>query len=342
MIGAGVVGLSAAANLRARGAEVTCYERSTAAMNERSSGSSRIFRLPHPTHELVRLAQSARVGFRRWEEEAGTPLITNSGCVVSGVDVANWVSAMRAAGVPFELANATSERLRLPALVPPAEAIIDPSGGVVNVDSVRTHLVALARHTIVHEPVYALENDPAGATVWSPTGTARFDAVVIAAGAGTSALAAQVGIYTPSSLAHHFRFTFPIDRSAEWQSWIDKPEAGLSTYQHPSSPGMWSIGGQVDSTLTAWEVGRDAAAAASREAVLRYVREQLTVEPLIVDSLYCTTTPNLGDGFEIRRNGSIVAVYGENLFKLAPVLGEVLAGACIDGSTPSIEELASR
>jgi sarcosine oxidase len=341
VVGAGVVGLSATASLLERGAEVVCYERSISAMSERSAGSSRIFRLAHSTPDLVRLAQSARAGFRRWEEDAGTPLITKSGCVVSGADVAGWARTMEAAGAPCEVVEAPSDRVRLPAVALPSESLIDPSGGVVDVDSVRAHLVALTRDAVVHEPVYALESGPVGATVWSPTGKACFDAVVVAAGAGTSALAAQVGIYTPTSLAHHFRFTFPIDRFPAWQCWIDKPAIGLSTYQHQSGPGMWSVGGQVDPALTAWEVGREAAAAASKGAVLRHVREQLTVEPRILDSLYCSTTPNLGDGFEVRRNGSILAVYGDNLFKLAPVLGEVLAVASTDGSTPSVKELAS-
>ncbi len=88
-------------------------------------------------------------------------------------------------------------------------------------------------------------------------------------------------------------------------------------------------------------MGREAAAAASEEAVLRYVREQLMVQPRIIDRLYCTTTPELGDGFEVRRNGPVLAVYGENLFKLAPVIGEVLAAATLDGSTPSVEKLAA-
>ena len=72
--------------------------------------------------------------------------------------------------------------------------------------------------------------------------------------------------------------------------------------------------------------------------MLRYVRKHLRVEPCIVDSLYCATTPDLGDGFEVRRNGSILAVYGNNLFKLAPVLGGVLATACANGSTPSVQD----
>ena len=58
------------------------------------------------------------------------------------------------------------------------------------------------------------------------------------------------------------------------------------------------------------------------------------MEPRIVDTLYCTPTPGLGDGYHVRRSGPVLAVYGENLFKFAPVLGATLATACAEGSTP--------
>ena len=341
IVGAGVVGLSTTARLLERGVDAVCYERSGVVMSERSAGSSRIFRLAHPTPELVRLAQSARVGFREWEKTTGTPMVSTSGCVISGDNAPRWAAAMKEAAAPYELVDGASERLRLPAREPPSEALLDPSGGVIDVDAVRAHLGALTRGAVVHEPVYALEADSIGASVWSPTGKARFDVVVVAAGAGTSPLAAQVGIYTPTTLAHHVRFSFLLDRSEVWQCWIDTPTAGLSTYQHQSGPGVWSVGGDLDPAATAWEVGRDAATTASRETVLRYVREHLEVEPRIVDSLYCATTPDLGDGFEVRRNGSILAIYGENLFKFAPLLGGVLATACANGSTPSVQEQAA-
>lgn len=341
VVGAGVVGLSTTARLLERGVDAVCYERSGVVMRERSAGSSRIFRLAHSTPELVRLAQLARVGFREWEKTAGTPMVSTSGCVISGDNVPGWAVAMKEAAAPYEVVDGASERLRLPAREPPSEALLDPSGGVVDVDAVRAHLGALTRGAVVGEHVYALEADSIGASVWSPTGKARFDVVVVAAGSGTSPLAAQVGIYTPSALAHHVRFSFPVDRSEVWQCWIDTPTAGLGTYQHQSGPGVWSVGGHLDPAVTAWEVGPDAATSASRETVLRYVREHLEVEPRIVESLYCATTPDLGDGFEVRRNGSILAIYGENLFKFAPLLGGVLATACANGSTPSVQEQAA-
>jgi sarcosine oxidase len=51
--------------------------------------------------------------------------------------------------------------------------------------------------------------------------------------------------------------------------------------------------------------------------------------------VYCTHNPDLGDGLQFVRHGRVLATYGENLMKFAPLLGETLAQACIDGSTPA-------
>jgi sarcosine oxidase len=224
--------------------------------------------------------------------------------------------------------------LRLPVVEEPAAALIDVGGGVVDVDAVRDFLTARAGATVVRDRVYALDITTSGAAaVTSACGKAEYEALVLASGANTSHLAAQVGIYTPPMLAHHARFTFRSEGDG-WQPWIDKPPGGVGTYQHQAGPGLWAVGGHVDPSLTAWEVGHDAAIEASRIALLDYARTRLTMDPTIVESVYCTTVPNLGDGVEYRRNGPVLAVYGDNLMKLAPALGRTVAGAIIDGSTP--------
>jgi sarcosine oxidase len=331
VVGAGVVGLSTTAALCAAGADAVCFERSGTLMGERSAGSSRIFRLAHADPALVRLAVAARGGFARWAEQAGRPMVERVGCVVSGGDAAERAAAMEAADVPFALVEPGSERLRLPGAVTASPVLVDPEGGVVDVDAVRTFLTARAGSVVVHEPVDILD----GTTVRTRSGSQRFDAVVLAAGSGTAALAAQVGLDVPAELEHHVRFTFPVE-DGPWQAWIDAPEHGLATYQHRSGPGRWSVGGSVDPALVAWDVGGDAAAEASREVVLAHVRERLAVEPRVVGSLYCTHVPGTGDGIAFARAGGVLAVHGENLMKFAPVLGELTAAAAWDGSTPDV------
>jgi sarcosine oxidase len=327
VVGAGVVGLSAAAALLERGAEVVCFEQTGRPMLERSAGSSRIFRLAHRTPELVALAADARAGFARWAERVGRPLLVPSGCVVSGADVAVWAAAMDAAGAPYET-SVPADRLRLPVRRPPQDALLDPAGGVIDVDAVRALLEDLTRDVVVAERVTEVD---AGGQVRTPSGSSRFDAVLLAAGVGTAGLADQVGVAVPDELEHHVRFTFAVDPPGPWHSWIDLPASGLGTYQHASGPGQWAVGAHQDPRATAWDVGRDVATDASRDAVLDYAREHLTVEPEIVEELYCTPVPGLGDGWQVQRSGRVVAVHGENLMKFAPLLGDLLSDACVSG-----------
>jgi len=339
IVGGGVVGMSTLAALVGAGHDAFCYEPGPV-MGERSAGSTRIFRLAHTDPELVRIAQAARGWFERWSGAADRQMLVDSGCVITGTDMADRAAAMAAAGADYELIGTGPDRLRIPVVDVPAVALLDVGGGVVDVDAVRDHLTAQAGHAVVHEPVFALSISAAdAAVVTSAGGVAEFDAVVLAAGASTSHLAGQVGIYTPPLLAHHVRFTFAVEGSG-WQSWIDRPTTGLSTYQHEAGPGRWAVGGQVDPAEVAWEQGPEATIAASRRAITDYAARFLTVRPEILDSLYCTTVPNLGDGVEFRRNGPILAVYGDNLMKLAPVLGEALAEAAVSGGTPSVASLA--
>ena len=336
VVGAGVVGLSTAACLLRDGVEVVCFERSAVVMGERSAGSSRIFRLAHVDADLVRLAAAARAGFARW----GAAVVDPVGCVVSGGDAAARAAAMTAVGVPHELRDTASTDWGLPVVGPLAgPVLVDPSGGVVDVDALRALLVGIAGRALAHERVDGLD----GAAVRAGGETHRFDAVVLAAGADTATLAAEMGVDLPSALEHHARFTFPLaDRpDTRRPAWIDSPPVGLRTYQHRSGAGRWSVGGTVDAASVAWEVGREAATSASRQVVLEYVRDRLAVAPRVVETLYCTHAPATGDGITFARSGPVVTVWGENLMKFAPVLGEALAAAAVDGSTPSVRALSA-
>jgi sarcosine oxidase len=55
----------------------------------------------------------------------------------------------------------------------------------------------------------------------------------------------------------------------------------------------------------------------------------------VVDTVYCDFPPGLGDGVATAAAGSVVAVWGDNLFKFAPVIGAALARAAVDGGLPA-------
>jgi sarcosine oxidase len=339
VVGAGVVGLATTASLldrldkrpghRPRGAAVTCYE-SVGPMSQRSAGQSRIFRLAHGSPELVELAEAARRIYRRWSED----LIRPSGTVVAGGDALEWAAAMAAAGAEHAV---DEPRVTLPTKSIDAPYLFDPAGGVLDVVRIGALLQAMAGAAVVVDTVYRIEPAGHGVRVWSGGGRQDFDAVAIVAGAGTCPLAAQVGLYTPSTLAHHVRFTFPMsDPAARPSCLIDKSEAwqpGFTTYQHLVAPGQWAVGAHFGADAVAWELGRERVVAHSRRLTAEYVRENLNgVEDRIVDELYCNVMTSWGDGYGAVRTDSVVALYGDNLFKLAPVVGELLADAILTGS----------
>ncbi|GIM89915.1 FAD-dependent oxidoreductase [Paractinoplanes toevensis] len=338
VIGGGVVGLSATAALLRRGADVRCYEPGEP-MGERSAGDTRIFRLAHIHPDMVVLADQSRALFGEWSERAGAALVDQVGTVVSGAEAGRWANAMAAAGAAHEMVEAGSPLLRLPARDFAGPALVDPAGGVIRVDRIRAFLVGEVGNRLRQARADALDETDSGVRVTAGTDSDTFDAAVICAGAGTSALAAGAGIETPSALEHHLRVSFPIrpDAPAPLQCWITEPADGLlGTYQHQAGPGSWAVGGDVDPALVTWAGGRQAAEQASLAAVTAHVAEHLPfVEPRPIGRVYCAHNPDLGDGLRFARRGRMLVTYGENLMKFAPLLGETLARAALDGSTPA-------
>jgi sarcosine oxidase len=341
VIGAGVVGLATSAALLEAGAEVHCYE-TVGPMTQRSTGGTRIFRLAHGTPELVDLARRAHLAYRDWDPA----LVGTETTLVSGSHVASWAEAMRAAGAAAEvhdglsgLPDGRSGRLPVPGL-DQGPVLVDPAGGAIDAAGVGRFLLERVSPHLVTDEVIALEPGDDGVRVLGRASTTRFDACVIAAGAGTAGLAEQVGLTVGTPRNHHARFTFGmrdpgarppclLDRSQAWQR-------GFTSYQHLAAPGQWAIGAHLESLpVDVDTVEASAAIADARELTVSYVRETLPwLEPDPVEQIYCDPPAGWGDGFVVRRSGRVLCLYGDNLFKLAPVLGSMLATAALDGSVP--------
>jgi glycine/D-amino acid oxidase-like deaminating enzyme len=334
VVGAGIVGLATSRELLERGHDVRCFEAADP-MSARSVGDTRIFRLAHERPELVAWADRARAGWKRWSRVAGRSFLGDEGTVVGG-DIAAWTAAMAAVGVPFEV---TGTRPELPAAAPGGPFLLDPGGGVLRARETGRFLLDRVGAALVREAVQDVRVAGGGVEVATGTGAQLFDAAVLAAGAGTAALAERVGIAVPAERAHHARFTFRlrvpdrvppawIDRSARWRP-------GFSAYAHLVGPGRWAVGGHLPELDDSWEVGRETVVRRSREVVSAYVAEHVTgVRPEVVDTVYCAYPPALGDGVRAAAAGPVTAVWGDNLFKFAPVLGAALAAAAVDGELP--------
>ena len=335
VVGAGITGLAVTDELARRGHDVTCFEAATP-MAARSVGDTRIFRLAHRRPELVEWAMRARRLWDHWSADAGERLVGTEGTALSG-DVVPWAGAMTAAGAPHAI---TDDPPGLPAHEPAGPFLLDPAGGTIQAAAAGRYLLGrVGERVAAGTPVTSVAADGVTARVTTAAGEARpFDSVVVTAGAGTAALAAGVGVAVPGRFRHHARLTFPLrDPGASPPCWIDNTEAwrpGVTSYQHLVAPGLWAIGADLPAEDVRWDRGAAAVTALTSEVVTRYVAEYVTgAEPTVVDTVYCDTE-GLGDGLSSARVGPVLVLWGDNLFKMAPVIGQVAADAAADLSLP--------
>lgn len=336
MVGAGVVGLAAAYGLARAGHEVRCFE-AAEPMGARSAGQTRIFRLAHGTPALVEWAVRAGRGWRAWSRAAGRPLVGSEGVVVSG-DIDDLVGAMAVAGAPHRVLERPPASL--PAVDPAGPFLLDREGGVIRAAATGRFLLGSVGGLLSRVAVTAIEVRGDAAVIVAGARSWSCDSVVIAAGAGTPRLAGQVGIEVPDTLVHHARFTFPLrDPRAVPPCWLDRAggwQPGFSSYAHLAGAGRWAVGGHIPVEQSRWELGRDAVTDVSRQVVCRYVSEYVTgVVPAVTEVLYCPVIAGVGDGISAARSGPVLAVWGNNLFKLAPRLAEVLARAAAERTVPA-------
>lgn len=333
VIGAGITGLSVTYELLRGGHDVRCYE-TAAPMAARSTGDTRIFRFAHQRPELVEWAMRARPAWEAWSAEAGVQLVGTEGTVVGGA-IEAYAEAMAVAGAPHRI---TDEPPPVPAGAPAGPFLVDLGGGVVRAAATGRFLLDRVGGAVVGGAVTAIEAD--GTRLITAAGAETFDSVVIAAGTGTPALAAQVGIELSAELIHHARFTFPLrDPEAVPPCWIDVSDGwrpGFTTYGHLAGPGRWALGGYLGDDEVRWANGREAVTEQSRQVLRSYVAEYATgAVPEPGESVYCSVTPGLGDGLSAIRTGRVLALWGDNLFKFAPVLGTAVAQAAAELSVPA-------
>jgi len=341
-VGAGVVGLAVACEAVRAGHEVRCFE-AAAPMGARSAGGTRIFRLAHAAPGLVEWAVRARRGWHRWSHEAGVELVGGEGTVVSG-EIAEIAAAMTQAGAGYRVVEEPPPLL--PADAPGGPFLVDPAGGVIQAAAAGRFLVGVLGSRLVSAEVTAVEVRGGSVCVLAGADGWECGSVLLAAGAATPELAAQVGIRVPAAMEHHARFTYALrDPAAAPPCWLDDSQAwqpGFTGYGHLAGPGLWAAGLHLPGLQVGWDVGREQAVQASAETVGRYVTEYLTgLLPGAVETVYCTTIAGAGDGVSAERAGSVLAVWGNNLFKHAPYLAEVLVTALASGELPTTLEAAA-
>jgi sarcosine oxidase len=341
VIGGGIVGLSVAYALHRRGTEAVVFDPTPGA--GQSAGSSRIFRHQHEDATLTAFAATSRGLWNRWEDDLGVPLVAAGGTILAApaAVIEERAAQFAAVGLDYRLVDRDQQRAILPVLAPPTDvALLDPRGGAIHAAAAIGALAGALSANIVRESVEGCFEREGKAVLVTPSGPQRFERVVVAAGVDTPALARQLGVEIVSEVLWHVRVSYPIveREGLDLACWQDRSETyGERVYGTPvPDQSAFAVGltGEGDD-LKIGENGLIANPEKLDQIVKRisaYVKQALPgLGETIVGYRLCPSVslPGGADDFRAWTSGAFSFVAGGNLFKMAPLLGEQLAGVCV-------------
>ena len=322
VVGGGICGLSTAHALRRRGVEVQLFEAATPGSGQ-SAGRTRVFRHGHDDERLVRLAARARAEWERLEEELGVRLLGQEGVLVCGPNVPERAAAFEAAGVPAWRVDRNGQAEALPVMAPPeAEALFDELGGSTDVRAAVDGLAAALGERIVSARVFELGARAEGVILRTSEGLWSADRVIVCAGAQVHALSEQLGLDIPLKIEVHTRASFRVHEPGVRLACLqDRSGAhGEVVYAAPMPDAReYAIG-----LGTEHEPPVDEALGRLRAYAERGM-PGLDPEPVSVRLCKTSILPWGADAFAVWRAGAVDVLAGANLFKFAPLVGELLA-----------------
>jgi sarcosine oxidase len=340
VVGAGIIGLSAAYALTRRGASVTVYERGVPG-NGQSGGDSRIFRHTHDDPRLIVFARRSLERWREWERQTGQELVSDDGVVFLGPAARERHAALIAAGVSARLVDGAEVAAALPPLVAQDDAhelLLDDDGGVIRTVTAIEMLRAAVADRIVYDEVMSVRPTASGTVeVRRSDATAEHDQVLVCAGIGTAGLAHGTGIELPLRSSLHVRLAFALRAAPPSRLACLLDSGGASGEAHAYGdplPGndVYAVGVteaaiHPDGGL----IDPDGLAAVARRTVA-YANAMLPgLEPTPAQARHCWVTElEWGtDAFAVWDAGGAHFLAGQNLFKHAPAIGDALAATAL-------------
>jgi sarcosine oxidase len=340
VVGAGIVGLSTTYALHERGVDVRCFEAARPGAGQ-SAGRTRIFRHAHARPELAVFAAESGAVWEEWERTFGVSLLGGEGLIVTGAAAHERARVLADADLPHRLIGPEEQAQLLPILEPPGgEALLDEGGGSTDVRAALGALSAAVAGRLVAAEVFRVEGgEPA--TLETSEALWRAERVIVCAGVGARRLADGLGLDMPMSVAGHARATFST-RSMQGLPSLQELSGvhGETVYGGPI-PGEahYVVGlGGPDGV-----VGEGESVEHLLRRITAYVRRALPgLDPEPVDVRLCLSTglSEQHDDFRLWRSGSVLLLAGDNMFKFAPLLGRVLAGAAAGEPVPDWLEAA--
>ncbi|RUR01626.1 NAD(P)/FAD-dependent oxidoreductase [Labedella endophytica] len=357
VVGAGAWGLPAAAELQARGHEVTLVDRyGVGNALSSSSGPTRLWRFADPDPVKVRLARRGLEAMERLALRSGTRTFIRRGLLwrdEAGLD--RLVGTLDAEGVAYTAVDASDVGRFFDGLRPDGRnAVWAPDGGsVLAADSLSAQAGLFAADggsPDVGRTVTAVERTPHGPRVVFTEGPPRdADVVVLAAGPGSGPLLAGLGVDVPllpvlEQVVHVGDPARP-HLTDELPGFIDAPRGDEPGIYAMPTPGIgYKIG--IDAAIRDWaldDLDRTPSAERTRETIDRVVRDFPGITPHAIDAAVCSWTASSDGRFVVDRlDGDVVIACGDSGsgFKFSAVMGLILAdlaeGVPVDDDVASL------
>jgi sarcosine oxidase len=360
VIGAGLLGLSAAWSLSRRGWSVDVLEAAGGRGHPLagSKGDARIFRLGYPQPHYVAMASAARTLWRELEAQSGRALLHITGQLSFGDDQAVEALAASLAGHEDAVERMTRDEAaaRFPGVALPGPSLFEPQSGVLAAGECLSALIDIGRFEVqARATVTRLDDDGSGVTVHcAGERSIRTDLVVDCAGPNALRLigdrAHPVG--AAPSLPQVAYFAAAPSRAVDptrlpvFIEWSESMVYGLPVFGPGAHAGTFKVSHHTPGpTLVDYDPSTaptpdldadDATHLQTLADAVRRLLPGLDPEPVATERCVYDNTPD--SDFVLDRVGNVVVGCGTSGhgFKFGPLLGELLADLA-DGTAPRFD-----